>query len=257
MIILKTREEIEIIKEGGMILASVLKKLKDFIRPGITTWAIEKRVEEMIREKGAKPAFKGYRPKFAREKYRYATCISVNEEVVHGLPSRVRVLKEGDVVSVDVGVLYKGYYSDAAYTYEVGEVSPEVKRLLEVTKAALYAGISKALKGNRVGDISYAIGSYVKKYGFSPIEDYCGHGIGRFVHEDPSVPNDGFPGTGELLREGMVIAIEPMVSMGSGKVRLKENGWTAVTVDGSLSAHFEHTVAIMDSGPFVLTPWED
>ncbi len=257
MIIIKTEKEIDLIKEGGYILAFVLRSLKDFIRPGITTWAINKKVEEMIREKGAKPAFKGYRPRFASSPYRFASCVSINDEVVHGLPSKRRVLKEGDIVSVDVGVLYKGYYSDAACTYPVGEVDEKVKLLLEVTKRALYKGIEKAVCGNRIGDISYSIGSYVKSYGFSPVKDYCGHGVGRFLHEDPSIPNDGEPGRGEIIEEGMVLAIEPMVSMGSGEVRIKSDGWTAVTVDGSYSAHFEHTVAVTSNGPVILTPWDD
>jgi methionyl aminopeptidase len=256
VIIIKSKEEIELIREGGFILAYVLKKLAEFIRPGITTWAIDKKVEEMIREKGARPAFKGYKPRFASEPYRFATCVSVNEEVVHGLPSKKRVLKEGDIVSVDVGVLYKGYYSDAAYTYSVGEVEERIKLLLEVTKSALYKGIEKAVIGNRVGDISYAIGSYVKSYGFNPIKDYCGHGVGKHLHEDPSIPNDGEPGKGEPLKEGMVIAIEPMVAIGSGNIMLKNDGWTAVTSDGSYSAHFEHTVAIFRDGPKILTPWD-
>ncbi len=256
MIILKSEDEIELIKKGGEILAKVLIDLKDFIKAGMSTWLINKRAEELVKKMGGRPAFKGYKPAFSKKKYPYATCISLNDEVVHGLPSKKRVLKEGDIVSVDMGVEYKGYYSDAAYTYIVGEVSESVKRLVEVTKKALYMGIEKAVAGNRVGDISYAIGSYVKSFGFSPIKDYCGHGVGKKIHEDPAVPNDGEPGKGELLRPGMTLAIEPMVSMGSGNVKVKEDGWTAVTEDGSLAAHFEHTIAITEEGPIILTDWE-
>jgi len=166
-------------------------------------------------------------------------------------------VREGDIVSVDMGVGYKGYYSDAACTYIVGEVPEDVKRLVEVTRRALYVGISKACPGNRIGDISHAIGSYVKSFGFSPVRDYCGHGVGRRIHEDPSVPNDGVPGTGEVIREGMTLAIEPMVAMGSGEAITKDDGWTAVTKDGSLAAHFEHTIAVLGDGPKILTPWDE
>lgn len=257
MIILKTEQEIELIKKSGEILAKALIDLKDFIRAGITTWAINKRAEQLIRKMGGRPAFKGYKPAFSRKKYPFATCISLNDEVVHGLPSKTRVLKEGDIVSVDMGVEYKGYFSDAAYTYVIGSVEERVKQLVEVTRAALYKGIEKAVVGNRVGDISHAIGSYVKSYGFSPVKDYCGHGVGKKIHEDPPIPNDGRPGRGEVLRAGMTIAIEPMVAMGSGEVMVKDDGWTAVTRDGSYAAHFEHTVAITEDGPVILTDWEE
>ena len=257
MVILKTDEEIEGIRKSGHILARVLIELREFIKEGITTWAINKKAEEMVKKLGGKPAFKGYKPSFSRKKYPFATCISVNNEIVHGLPSKRKVLKEGDIVSVDMGVNYKGFFSDAAYTYTVGEVSEEVRRLVEVTRKALYIGISKAVAGNRVGDISSAIGSYVKSHGFYPIIDYCGHGVGKRVHEDPSVPNDGVPGTGELLKVGMTLAIEPMVAVGTGRAVIKEDGWTAVTEDGSLAAHFEHTIAILEHGPEILTPWDE
>lgn len=210
----------------------------------------------MVRKLGGKPAFKGYKPGFSAKKYPYATCISINDEIVHGLPSKKRVLKEGDIVSVDMGVNYKGYFSDAAVTYLVGNVREEVKRLVEVTKQALYVGISKAYPGNRIGDISYAIGSFVKSHGFAPVRDYCGHGVGKRVHEDPSIPNDGIAGTGDVIEVGMTLAIEPMVSMGSPDAVTKEDGWTAVTKDGSLTAHFEHTIAVLENGPEILTPWD-
>jgi len=167
-----------------------------------------------------------------------------------------RQRQEGDIVSVDMGVEYKGYFSDAAYTYVIGSVEERVKQLVEVTRVALYKGIEKAVAGNRVGDISHAIGSYVKSFGFSPVRDYCGHGVGKKIHEDPPIPNDGEPGKGEVLKAGMTLAIEPMVAMGSGNVMVKEDGWTAVTRDGSYAAHFEHTIAITDEGPMILTDWE-
>ncbi len=257
MVIIKTPEEIEKIRKSGEILARVLRELKGFIRAGITTWAINKKAEEMIRKLGGRPAFKGYRPGFSSKKYPFATCISVNNEIVHGLPSKRRVLKEGDIVSVDMGVNYQGYFSDAACTYIIGDVPEQVKKLVEVTKKALYIGISKAYPGNRIGDISNAIGSFVKSHGFSPVRDYCGHGVGKRIHEDPSIPNDGVAGVGELIREGMTLAIEPMVAMGSGEAVTKEDGWTAVTKDGSLAAHFEHTIAVLETGPQILTPWDE
>ncbi len=257
MVIIKTEEEIEGIRKSGRILARVLKELREFVREGITTWAINKKAEEMVRKLGGRPAFKGYRPSFSSKKYPFATCISINNEIVHGLPSKKRVLKEGDIVSVDMGVNYRGFFSDAACTYVVGDVAPEVRRLVEVTKKALYIGISRAVPGNRIGDISHAIGSYVKENGFFPIKDYCGHGVGKRVHEDPSIPNDGVAGTGELIRPGMTLAIEPMVAMGSSDAVLKEDGWTAVTRDGSLAAHFEHTIAVLEGGPEILTPWDE
>ncbi len=257
MIIIKSDEEIEGIRKSGYILARVLRDLREFIREGVTTWAINKKAEEMIRKLGGKPAFKGYKPGFSSKKYPFSTCISINDEIVHGLPSKKRVLKEGDIVSVDMGVNYKGYFSDAACTFTVGQVSEDVKKLVDVTRRALYLGVSKAVVGNRIGDISYAIGSYVRSFGFSPVKDYCGHGVGIKIHEDPAVPNDGEPNTGELIRRGMTLAIEPMVSMGSGDAVTKEDGWTAVTKDGSYAAHFEHTIAVLDHGPEILTPWDE
>ena len=256
MIILKSNEEIEGIRKSGYILARVLRELAEYIKEGITTWAINKVAEDMVRKLGGKPAFKGYRPGFSANKYPFATCISINDEIVHGLPSKKRVLKEGDIVSVDMGVNYKGFYSDAAVTYMVGNVREDVKRLVEVTKKALYMGIAKAYPGNRIGDISHAIGSFVKSYGFSPVRDYCGHGVGKRIHEDPAVPNDGVPGTGEMIRVGMTLAIEPMVSMGSPEAVTKSDGWTAATKDGSYAAHFEHTIAVLEDGPEILTPWD-
>jgi len=256
MIIIKEPSEIELIRKGGEILARVLIELREVVKAGVNTWIINKKAEELVRKMGAKPAFKGYKPAFSKKRYPFATCISVNNEVVHGLPSKVKFLKEGDIVSVDMGVEYKGYYADAAYTYTVGEPEERVKELVEVTKEALYKGIEKAVAGNRIGDISHAIEKTVKAHGFSPVKDYCGHGVGRYIHEDPAVPNEGTPGKGELIRVGMTLAIEPMVAMGSGEIEIRDDGWTAVTKDGSWAAHFEHTIAVLEEGPEILTKWE-
>ncbi|RLD96660.1 MAG: type I methionyl aminopeptidase, partial [Aquificota bacterium] len=201
----------------------------------------------------ARAAFKGYKPSFGSGAYPAALCVSINEEVIHGIPSTRRVIKEGDIVSMDVGVCYKGYYGDGATTVAVGEVEDRVKELLKVAEEALYRGIEAARVGNRVGDISFAVQSHVESHGFSVIREFVGHGVGKRIHEEPPVPNFGEPGRGPLLKEGMTIAIEPMVAMGSGEVRIKEDGWTAVTVDGSWAAHFEHTIAVLEEGPRILT----
>lgn len=253
MIIIKSREEIEKIRESGRIVAEVLETLRGFVRPGLTTWALNKKAEEIIRRRKAKAAFKGYRPSFGSGPYPAALCVSINEEVVHGIPSLKRVLKEGDIVSMDVGVEYKGYFGDAATTVAVGEVDERVKELLKVTKEALYKGIEEAQVGNRVGDVSHAVQVHVESHGFSVVREFVGHGVGKDIHEDPPIPNFGEPGQGPLLKHGMTIAIEPMVSMGSGDVKIRDDGWTAVTVDGSWAAHFEHTIAILEEGPRILT----
>ncbi len=253
MIIIKSRKEIEKIRESSRIVAEVLETLQGFVRPGLTTWALNKKAEEIIRRRKAKAAFKGYRPSFGSGSYPAALCVSINEEVVHGIPSLKRVLKEGDIVSMDVGVEYRGYFGDAATTVAVGEVDGRVEELLKVTEEALYKGIEAARVGDRVGDVSHAIQSHVESHGFSVVKEFVGHGVGKKVHEDPPVPNFGDPGQGPLLKDGMTIAIEPMVTMGSGDVKIKDDGWTAVTVDGSWAAHFEHTIALLEEGARVLT----
>ncbi len=253
MIIIKSREEIEKIRESSRIVAEVLQTLRGFVRPGLTTWALNKKAEEIIRRRRAKAAFKGYKPSFGSRPYPAALCVSINEEVVHGIPSLRRVLKEGDVVSMDVGVEYRGYFGDAATTVALGEVNGRVEELLKVTEKALYSGVEAARVGNRVGDVSHAIQAYVESQGFSVVREFVGHGVGKKIHEDPPIPNFGDSGQGPLLRDGMTIAIEPMVTMGSGDVKIKDDGWTAVTVDGSWAAHFEHTVALLDEGTRVLT----
>jgi methionyl aminopeptidase len=246
MIIVKSPREIEQLKRSNTIVAEVFEKLKKMIEPGITTKELDQVAEEYILLKGARPAFKGYRG------FPATLCISTNEEVVHGIPSERR-LKEGDIVSLDVGVNFVGYYGDAAITFPVGEVDPEAKRLLEVTEKALYIGIEKAKVGNRLFDISYAIQGWVESHGFSVVRDFVGHGIGRDLHEEPQIPNFGAPHQGPRLEKGMVFALEPMVNEGTYEVRVLSDGWTVVTADGKRSAHFEHTIAITEDGAEILS----
>ena len=227
-------------------MARALKYLKAFIREGITTEELDRLAEEYIKRHGGIPAFKGYRG------YPRSLCVSVNEEVVHGIPGK-RKLKEGDIVSLDLGVLMDGYYGDAAITVPVGKVSELARKLIKVTEEALYRGIEMARPGNRLSDISHAIQTHVEKAGFSVVREFVGHGIGKQLHEEPQVPNFGPPNRGPRLEPGMVLAIEPMVNTGTWEVRILPNGWTVVTADGGLSAHFEHTVAITDNGPEILT----
>ena len=233
-------------KRSNTMVAEVFEKLKGIIEPGITTKELDQVAEDYILLKGARPAFKGYRG------FPATLCISVNDEVVHGIPGQRR-LKQGDIVSLDVGVNYLGYFGDAAITFPVGEVDPEAKRLLEVTEKALYIGIEKAKVGNRLFDISYAIQSWVESYGFSVVRDFVGHGIGRELHEEPQIPNFGVPHQGPRLGKGMVFALEPMVNEGTYEVRVLSDGWTVVTADGKRSAHFEHTIAITEDGAEILS----
>ncbi len=247
MIIIKTKREIELMRKASAIVAEALLAIKGYVAPGVSTRELEEIAEDIIRTRGAKPAFKGYRG------YPASICASVNDTVVHGIPSGSIVLKEGDIISVDLGVVYKGYIGDAAITVPVGEVKPEVKRLLEVTEKALYIGIKQAKVGRRVSDISHAIQEFVESKGYSVVRNFVGHGVGRSLHEDPQIPNFGPPGKGPKLKAGMTLAIEPMVNAGRYEVKVMEDGWTAKTVDGSLSAHFEHTVLVKKSGPEILT----
>lgn len=246
MIIRKSKSEIEKMRAAGRIVAAVLKELEAMVCPGITTKELDRAAERLIRDAGAIPTFKGYRG------FPASICTSVNEEVVHGIPGN-RKLKEGDIIGIDCGATYQGYVGDAAVTVPVGRVSPELQRLIEAARAALYAAIEKCRVGNRLGDVSHAVQSYVEPLGYSVVRSYCGHGIGRQMHEDPQVPNYGKPGTGPRLREGLVIAIEPMINMGNYDVEVLSDGWTVVTVDRLPSAHFEHTVAITEDGPQILT----
>ncbi len=246
MIILKSRQEIEKMRKSNAIVAAVLEELRKKIRPGVRTLELDRLSEEMALKKGARPAFKGYRG------YPYSLCASVNSEVVHGMPSE-RDLKEGDIISLDFGILNDGYYGDAAVTVPVGEISPAAQRLLTVTEEALYRGIAQVRAGNRIGDISAAIQGHVEGAGFSVVRDLVGHGIGKSLHEDPQVPNYGTSGRGVELKPGMVFAIEPMVNEGTYRVDILRDGWTVVTADGKLSAHFEHSVAITENGPVILS----
>ncbi len=250
MIVYKTKEEIEIMRESAQILGRAHGEVAKMIAPGIKTIDLDKRAEEFIRDNGGIPSFKGYNGTFPG-----SLCISVNEQVVHGFPSEYR-LQEGDIISVDCGVYYKGFHSDSAYTYAVGEVSEEVKKLLKITKDSLYKGIEKAVLGNRIGDISHAIQSFVEEHSFSVIRELVGHGLGRSLHESPEVPNFGRRGQGPKLKEGMVIAIEPMVNLGKKSVLQEPDGWTIRTSDRKPSAHFEHTVAINNGTCDVLTTFK-
>ncbi|HNU84364.1 MAG: type I methionyl aminopeptidase [Pseudomonadota bacterium] len=246
MIILKSRREIEKMKKSNALVAAILEELRKKIKPGVKTIELDRLSEEMALKKGARPAFKGYRG------YPYSLCTSVNSEVVHGMPSE-RELKEGDIISLDFGILHGGYYGDAAVTVPVGQITPAAKRLLAVTEEALYRGIAEARAGNRIGDISAAIQGHAEAAGFSVVRDLVGHGIGRSLHEDPQVPNYGTSGRGIELKTGMVFAIEPMVNEGTYRVDVLRDGWTVVTADGKLSAHFEHSVAITENGPVILS----
>ncbi|KXG44956.1 methionine aminopeptidase [Tepidibacillus decaturensis] len=233
-------------KKAGELLASCHKEIAKMIKPGITTLEIDLFVEDYLKKHGATPEQKGYRG------YPFATCASVNDEICHGFPN-ANPLKEGDIVTIDMVVNFNGYLADSAWSYPVGKISKEAKELLEVTKEALYRGIQKAVIGNRLGDIGYEIQSFVESKGFSVVRDFTGHGLGPTIHETPYVPHFGTPGKGTRLKEGMVITIEPMINIGSYQTRMELNGWTAKTVDGSLSAQYEHTIAITKKGPLILT----
>lgn len=247
MITLRTRKEIKTMRAANLMVAEVLGILREMVRPGITTMDLELRAERETRKRGARPAFKGYHG------FPWCLCTSVNEVVVHGMPSRERVLEEGDIIGMDFGVRYRGFYGDSAITVPVGEVPGRARRLIEVTALSLEKAIEAARPGNRLGDISSAVQRCVEAEGFSVVRDFVGHGIGTRLHEPPQVPNFGTPGTGIELRPGMVLAIEPMINEGGYRTRILDDGWTAVTEDGSLSAHFEHTVAITEHGPSVLS----
>ena len=249
MIRLKTDEEIEILRENALLVSKTLAEVGKCVVPGVTTLELDRIAEKYIRDNGAEPGFLGYGG------FPYTLCISVNDVVVHGFASDYK-LKEGDIISVDCGTIYRGYYGDSAYTFPVGEVSEETAELLKVTKESLYRGITQAVKGNRIGDISYAIQSYVEERGFSVVREMVGHGIGKKLHESPEVPNYGRRGEGKKLQDGMVICIEPMINAGRRDVYLHEDGWTLSTVDEKNSAHFELTVVIKGAEPQVLSTFE-
>ncbi|OGQ79774.1 MAG: type I methionyl aminopeptidase [Deltaproteobacteria bacterium RIFCSPLOWO2_12_FULL_60_19] len=250
MITLKSAREIEVLRRANVIVAEILEELKKKVAPGVTTLELDSLAEELTYKKKALPAFKGYQ--MAGRVYPGSLCVSVNDEIVHGIPGE-RALKDGDVVGLDFGVIYEGFYGDSAFTVGVGQVSEEAARLMRVTEQSLYRGIEQLVEGKRLGDLSSVVQKTVEEAGFSVVRAFVGHGIGKRLHEDPPVPNYGEPDRGLRIREGMVLAIEPMVNAGGWDVKMKEDGWTAVTADGSLSAHFEHSVAITKNGPYVLS----
>lgn len=247
MIIIKNKQEIEYMRLAGKVVAETLAKVEEAVKPGITTMELDRIAEDYITRCGAKPSFKGYYG------FPASVCASVNNEVVHGIPSDKVVLEEGDIISIDCGAILNGYHGDAARTLPVGRISEGTQKLIDVTKEGFFKGAEKAIVGNRLTDISFAVQQYVEQFGYSVVRDYVGHGIGRDMHEDPEVPNFGRPGRGPKLVEGMVLAIEPMVNIGSYHVDVEENQWTVVTRDNSLSAHYENTVAILENGPEILT----
>lgn len=247
MIILKSPRELELMKQANQIVAEVHNYLEDKIVPGINTWEINRLGEELIRKKGAIPSFLGYR------NYPASLCISINEEVVHGIPSKKKIIVDGDIVSLDIGAFYKGFHGDAARTIAVGSVEDEAKQIINVAVASFKKGLEQAVIGNRLFDISAAIQKEIESNRFSVVRDYVGHGIGRKMHEDPQLPNFGFAGRGPILKEGMTLALEPMVNAGTYQVKTLADGWTVVTQDGRLSAHYENTIAITPKGPLILS----
>jgi len=251
MVIRKSKAEIEKMRSAGKIVAQVLNRLSSIVEPGITTLDLDREAERMIRDAGAIPTFKGYNGFVA------SICTSINDEVVHGIPNSRRKLAEGDIIGIDCGATYHGYVGDAAVTVPVGRVSDDVKKLIEVTRESLNQAIRKCVVGSTLGDVGNAVQAYVEPLGYSVVRNFCGHGIGRAMHEDPQVPNYGKPGSCKPLREGWVLAIEPMINLGRHDVKVLSDGWTVITIDGRPSAHFEHTVAITSDGPVVLTRLED
>lgn len=251
MIFLKSPHEVELMRAANLIVAEVLAELRARVAPGVTTAELDAVAEDITRRRGAVPAFKGY--EVHGRTFPASVCISINDEIVHGIPSARRVLMEGDIVGLDFGVRYKDFYGDSAVTVAIGAPDPEADRLMRTTREALWEGIAQVQVGNRIGDVSAVIQERVESEGFSVVREFVGHGIGKRLHEDPQVPNFGQRDRGVRLREGMVLAIEPMVNVGGPEVVIKEDGWTAVTKDGSRSAHFEHSVAVTEKGPFVLS----
>ena len=247
MIVLKTSRELAIMREAGRISAMALKVAGEAVEPGVSTWEIDRVARKYIESQGAVPSFLGYGG------FPASACISVNNVVIHGIPSKRQIIKAGDIVSIDIGAMFEGFNGDNAYTFACGEISAEAQRLLDATRESRYEGIKQATAGNRLGDIGSAVQRYVEARGYSVVRDFVGHGVGAKLHEDPSVPNYGTPGRGVRLLPGMTIAIEPMVNQGRHEVQVQKDGWTTVTRDGKLSAHFEHTVAITPDGPVILT----
>ena len=247
MIIVKTPREILVMKEAGRISSSALKLAGEAVEPGVSTFEIDMIVKKYIQSQGASPSFLGYNG------FPASTCISVNNTVIHGIPSKDCIIKQGDIVSIDIGAYFNGFHGDNAWTFPCGDVSKEAKNLLDATKESLYEGIKKAKVGGRIGDISNAVQTYAESRSYSVVRQFVGHGVGASLHEDPSVPNFGSPGKGPRLCEGMTIAIEPMINVGGSEVKVLDDGWTTVTVDEKLSAHFEHSIVITKDGPVILT----
>lgn len=247
MIVLKTSRELSVMRKAGQISQKALRLAGKAVEPGVSTWEIDKLARQYIESMGATPSFLNY------DGFPASTCISVNDVVVHGIPSKSTILKKGDIVGIDVGAYFEGFHGDNAWTFPCGEISSEAQGLLDATREALFQGIEQARPGNRLGDIGHAVQAYVEARNYSVVREFVGHGVGAKMHEDPSVPNYGTPGRGVRLLPGMVIAIEPMINMGGCAVKILPDGWTTVTKDGSLSAHFEHTVAITPDGPVLLT----
>jgi methionyl aminopeptidase len=256
MITIKTQEEIAILREGGKRLAFILSELEKMVAPGISTQDLDDRARELALEGGDELSLLNYQPDGARRPYPASMCVSINDEVVHGIPSKDRVLKEGDIVGLDFCITHKGLVVDSAITVSVGKIDDEAKRLLKITREAMYKGIEAARGGARIGDIGHAIETFVATHGFSNAEGLAGHGVGYSVHEEPYVPNTGEKGTGMLLKSGMVISVEPMLNIGTGKIKLDRDGYTFRTRDGKRSAHFEHTIAITDGAAIILTKGE-
>ncbi len=246
-IVIKSKREVELMREAGRIVAKAHDAVSRNIKPGVSTAFLDQIVEKVILECGAKPSFKGYNG------FPTSICASVNSVVVHGIPKESTILKDGDIISIDIGACYKGYHGDSAWTYPVGNISEETKKLLEVTEKSLFAGLEKCKAGARLSDISHAIESFVKPYGYGIVEEYTGHGVGSKLHEDPAIPNFGSEGHGPILKPGMTLAIEPMINMGTKRVRLMPDHWTAVTRDNKYSAHFEHTIVVTLDGYEILT----
>lgn len=247
MITIKSEREILLMKEAGRIVALAHQEVEKHVRPGISTYELDQIVEKVIRENNAVPSFKGYGG------FPGSACTSINERVVHGIPSRRVKLKSGDLISIDIGAYYKGYHGDSAWTYAVGDVSNEIKQLMDVTKNSLFEGLKYAKAGNRLSDISHAVQKYAESFGYSVVRDFVGHGLGKQLHEDPQIPNYGLPGKGPILKAGMTLAIEPMINMGRKEVKVLRDNWTAVTIDRKPSAHYEHSILITEDGYVILT----
>ena len=247
MIVLKTSRELKFMREAGKVSSRALKLAGEMVEPGVSTWEIDRAVRRYIEEQGAKPTFLGYGG------FPASACISVNDVIIHGIPHKGKIIKQGDIVSIDIGATFEGFVGDNAWTFPCGEVSPEAQSLMDATRESLFEGIKAATVGNRIGDVGSAVQRYAEARGYSVVRDFVGHGVGAKMHEDPSVPNYGTPGRGVRLLPGMTIAIEPMINQGVKEVKTLADGWTTVTADGKLSAHFEHSVAITPEGPVILT----